>query len=187
MLDLPAGAESAPTDRLNAAVGLTVALLAAFMALAQLKDDNIVQAMQQAQADRVDHWGFYQARNLRQEIAESTVAQLEATGQGDGATARRYRELAADMDAKKQRLRAQAEDAERRYATLARRDDQFDLCDGLLAVALAMLAVTALVRQWTLFAAAMLPSALGVGMGLAGLAGWDWRPEVLARLLTWLA
>lgn len=30
-----------------------------------------------AQADRIDTWAFYQARNVRAEIAKSTVAQLK--------------------------------------------------------------------------------------------------------------
>ena len=58
-------------------VALTVALLATFLGVCKVKDDNIVQAMQQAQADRLDQWSFYQARNIREEIAKSTVTQLE--------------------------------------------------------------------------------------------------------------
>src|SRR5258706_19265 len=54
--------------RLNAAVAITVAVLATFMGICKVKDDNIVQAMQQAQADKVDHWSYYQARNVRQEV-----------------------------------------------------------------------------------------------------------------------
>jgi hypothetical protein len=36
---------------LNTCVAITVALLATFMGVCKVKDDNIVQAMQQAQAD----------------------------------------------------------------------------------------------------------------------------------------
>ena len=38
--------------RLNTWVAITVALLATFMGICKVKDDNIVQAMQQAQADK---------------------------------------------------------------------------------------------------------------------------------------
>jgi hypothetical protein len=44
---------------LNPAVAITVALLATFMGICKVKDDNIVQGMQQAQADKVDHWSYY--------------------------------------------------------------------------------------------------------------------------------
>ena len=66
-------------SRLNAWVAITVALLATFMGICKVKDDNIVQAMQQAQADKIDHWSFYQARNIRQEIAQASLAQLAIT------------------------------------------------------------------------------------------------------------
>src|SRR5439155_13871012 len=62
--------------RLNSWVAITVALLATFMGICKVKDDNIVQAMQQAQADKLDHWAFYQARNIRQEIAQAELTQL---------------------------------------------------------------------------------------------------------------
>src|ERR1700745_1779372 len=61
---------------INPAVAVSVALLATFMGICKVKDDNIVQAMQQAQADKIDHWGYYQARNIREEVARSTLVQL---------------------------------------------------------------------------------------------------------------
>ncbi len=42
--------------RLNTIVAITVALLATFMGIGKVKDDNIVQAMQQAQADKIDNY-----------------------------------------------------------------------------------------------------------------------------------
>jgi Domain of unknown function (DUF4337) len=57
-IDLVADASEAHAaqSRLNTRVAVTVALLATFMGVCKVKDDNIVQAMQQAQADRIDHW-----------------------------------------------------------------------------------------------------------------------------------
>lgn len=63
----PDGRAAAKSRRLNAAVAISVALLASFMGICKLKDDHIVQAMQQAQTDELDHWAFCQARNLREE------------------------------------------------------------------------------------------------------------------------
>src|SRR5438093_12693197 len=61
---------------LNTLVAISVALLATFMGICKVKDDNIVQAMQQAQADKLDHWSFYQARNIRQEVAQAELTPL---------------------------------------------------------------------------------------------------------------
>src|SRR5438046_10468598 len=68
--------------RLSTRVAITVALLATFLGVSKVKDDNIVQAMQQAQADKLDHWNFYQARNIRQEVAAASVAQLKLAAAG---------------------------------------------------------------------------------------------------------
>jgi len=181
------------SSHLNATVAITVAVLATFMGICKVKDDNLVQAMQQAQADKLDHWSFYQARNLRQEIAEATTLQLElarpaAAGASQAAAydqaIERYRQLSADQARKKDALKTQAEDDQRRYDALNYRDDQFDLCDALAAIAIAMLAVTALTQLWALYWVALVPTGFGVLMGLAGLTGWALHPEALVRLLS---
>ena len=178
--------------RLNAAVAVMVALLATFMGICKVKDDNIVQAMQQAQADRLDHWSYYQARNVRQDLAEATVVQLElaklsaapAAVPGYDAAISRFRDLGRDQAQKRAILKEQAEADQKTYDALNYRDDQFDLCDALLAIAISMLAVTALTRSWALFWAAMVPTAFGVLMGVAGLAGLPIHPGALIRLLS---
>jgi hypothetical protein len=178
--------------RLNAAVAITVAVLATFMGICKVKDDNIVQGMQQAQADKLDHWAFYQARNLRQEVAEATATQLELARAGAPATQAtaydaaitKYRMLAQEQATKKNELKAQAEQDQATYDALNYRDDQFDLSDALIAIAIAMLAVTALTRLWALYWAALLPTAFGVIMGVAGLTGLHIHPDVLVKLLS---
>jgi hypothetical protein len=178
--------------RLNAVVAVTVAVLATFMGICKVKDDNIVQAMQQAQADKLDHWAFYQARNLRQEIAESTVVQLElarsvapaASTAGYDTAIARYRTLADEQAKKKAELGAQAEQDQKTYDALNFRDDQFDLSDALIAIAIAMLAVTALTQLWSLYWASLVPTAFGLLMGIAGLTGLAIHPDVLVRLLS---
>src|SRR3954463_9357572 len=62
--------------KLNQFVAITIALLSTFMGICKVKDDNIVQAMQQAQADKLDHWAFYQSRNQREEVAQAALVQL---------------------------------------------------------------------------------------------------------------
>jgi formate dehydrogenase maturation protein FdhE len=177
---------------LNTYVAITVALLATFAGLCKVKDDNIVQAMQQAQADKIDHWSFYQARNLRQEIAEATVAQLEAasTGQPAAVQARyapaiaRYRALATDQATKKLELMKQAAEDQRTYDALNFHDDQFDLSDALTALAISLLALTSLTHKRWLFGVALVATALGVLMGMAGLFGWPIHPDAISRLLS---
>jgi len=71
-----------PMESATAAAALAVALLATFLGVCKVKDDNIVQAMQQAQADKIDQWNFHQARNIREEIAKATVTELQLAEAG---------------------------------------------------------------------------------------------------------
>ncbi len=178
--------------RLNTWVALTVAILATFMAVCKIKDDNICQAMQQAQADRVDHWGFYQARNMREEVAKATLAQLTLAAANVPASQQpayaseiaKYAALVKDEDTKKKDVMAQAQDDEKTYNALNFHDDQFDLSDALLAIAISLLALTALTHKRWLYFVALVPTAFGVLMGLAGLLGWQIHPDVLTNLLS---
>lgn len=184
--------EEAREKRLNAAVAITVALLATFLGICKVKDDNIVQAMQQAQADKLDHWAFYQSRNLRQEVAEATLAELTLAQAGAAPLLApgyqkaidKYSALAQDEATKKAALRAQADADQKAYDALNYRDDQFDLSDALIAIAISMLAVTALTGLWPLYWAAMVPMASGVLMGVAGLAALPIHPDALVQLLS---
>jgi len=179
-------------SRLNARVALTVALLATFMGICKVKDDNIVQAMQQAQADKIDHWAFYQARNIRQDVAQSELTALTLQRRTAAAADRaavdsgiaRYQALVKDQAVKKDSLRLQAAQDQKTYDSLNYRDDQFDLSDALLALAISLLAVTSLTRKEWLFWVAMIPTVLGTLMGLAGLLGLPLHPDAIARLLS---
>lgn len=179
-------------SRLNPAVAVTVALIATFMGICKVKDDNIVQAMQQAQADKIDHWAFYQARNLREEVANATLIQLRlqsadrqpAQQAGYQAAIARYEAIAADQAKKKEALRVQAGQDQQTYDALNFRDDQFDLSDALLAIAISLLAISSLTQLWWLYVLSLVPAGFGVLMGLSGLAGWSFHPGGLIRLLS---
>ncbi len=178
--------------RLSTWVAITVALLATFLGVCKVKDDNVVQAMQQAQADKLDHWNFYQARNIRQEVAAATAAQLRlaaagappAQQEGYRVAIASYEGLIVDQAKKKEELRLQAEQDQKTYDTLNYRDDQFDLSDALIALAISLLALTALTHKAWLYWLALLPTVGGVVMGLAGLLGWHLHPDALSHLLS---
>ena len=190
--DLIEQAAEARAARLNATVAITVAVLATFMGICKVKDDNIVQGMQQAQVDKLDYWAYFQARTIRADVAEAAATQLalaQAAAPADKAAAYEpaiatYRAKQADQLKKRDELCALAEQAQDTYATLNRRDDQFDLSDALLAIAIALLAVTALTKLWPLYLVAMVPTGFGVLMGVAGLADLTIHPNMLFRLLS---
>jgi len=177
---------------LNAWVAVTIALLATFMGICKVKDDNIVQNMQQAQATKVDEWGHYQAKNTQQKVFEQMAAQskiLAAMAQGD-AKAMAVKQVAFNlseakrMSDEKAAAKGNAEQSDKDYNDQNFHDDQFDLSDASLSIAIAMLALTSLTQKKWLFLVALFPTVFGVVMGLSGLMGWHVHPDALIKLLS---
>ena len=176
--------------RLNNLVAVTVVILTVFMAISKTKDDNINQAMQKAKADAVDAWAEYQFARVKLHVDENGLNQLrlvETSGQIDKAVAAKQ---AAEYDAdikkyqdRSKETKAKAEKLEAEYDRLNFRDDQFDISDVFLSIAVAVSAVAALVDSFALLYFAWSSGALGMFFGIAGFAGLGFRPEWLAQLL----
>jgi predicted nucleic acid-binding protein len=183
--------ETNARDRLNNWIAISVALLAAFMAITKVKDDNIVQAMLQAKTDAVDTWSEYQAKRIKHHLLElgrdQTVA-LRATAPQAAAQldeqVKHYESEIARYQDEETELQDKARAFEKQYDALNFRDDQFDLSDAFLSVALAMLAVTALTRKKWLLWTSLVFGGFGFIMGLAGLIGWKIHPDWLTKLLS---
>jgi DNA repair ATPase RecN len=186
---LERGAES----RLHSIVALSVAIAATFMAICNVKDGNIVQAMSQDQANAVDQWSYYQAKGMKENLAEAMLDQL--TLQRDLVTDPRqiaridqkivsYRAQIKKYADEKAAIRKQAEDFQKQYDALNVHDDQFDMSEACLSVALALFGVTALTKKRWLFAFASVFMFFGFLFGLAGFCGWSLHPDFLARLLS---
>jgi len=185
--------EKQKSDRLNSWVAVAIALLAAFMGICSIKDGNIVQNMQQSQAKSIDTWNYYQAKNIREDIYKATADQLRVQGaqqsapQASAAFAKKaneYEQLANKEKNDKGDLKTQAEGFDKDYDKYNFHDDQFDLSDATLSLAISLLAVTALTKKRWLFAIAMIPAVFGIIMGLSGLFGWNFHPNALINPLT---
>ena len=191
--DLRQSAEEASESKsfLNATVAVTIAVIATFMGLCKVKDDNICQAMQQAQAKSIDQWSYYQASNTQAKDAYGFADQMKLTGLLASGEAKKfaqerekfYRAEGKRHLEKKDSIKKEAEGAQADYDRLNYKDDQFDLSDALLAISISLLAVTSLTQKKFLFWIAMVPTVCGVVMGLAGLCGWSIHSDFLAKLL----
>ena len=95
-----------------------------------------------------------------------------------------YQKIASEQAEKKKVQQSDADKADKTYNELNYHDDQFDLSDAMLALAISLLAVTALTQKRWLFVLAMFPTVFGVVMGLAGLLGWHIHPDSLTKLLS---
>jgi hypothetical protein len=188
--------EKSKDSQLNAIVAALVAITATFSALCNVKDGNVVQAMQEAQAKSVDAWAYYQAKSTKQSIAENMVdgltLQRDTGGAGLSAEARaliekkivEYTAKAKQYEKEKGEIKEQAEGYQRTYDSLNIHDDQFDMAEASLSISIALLGVTALThKRWLLFivGAFML---FGLVLGVAGFWKLNLHPDFLARLLT---
>lgn len=188
-IELPTTGESdASRDSFNNFIAVAVALISAFMAISKIKDDNIVQAMQKAQAETVDYWNEYQARRQRQFGMELAIEQARATAPMTPELEAKLGEWRKQADAFKARAEessAKAKQRDKDYNDGNTRDDLFDLSDAMLSIALALFAVTALTRVRWLFGLASAAGIGGVVFSLAGFNGWTWlHPDWLVAILS---
>jgi hypothetical protein len=185
--------ERASESRLNSIIAALVAIAATFMALCNVKDGNIVQGMAQAQANAVDQWSYYQAKGMKQNLAEATLdeLQLQRTMLTDpkfapmlDAKIAVYEKQVKKYEKEKIDIRANAEGQQKEYDRLNLHDDQFDMSDACLSVAIALFGVTALTKKrWLLFLASLFMF-FGVLFGLAGFFAWGLHPDFLAKFLS---
>lgn len=176
----------AKDKRLNRRVAITVVVLSVFTGLCNIKDGNIVQAMEQSQASSVDLWNEYQATKTKQHLAETSRAQIAAVAPDPAKVAPIVKGLDADIakyKAEAPRLAEQARAQSAQYDALNVHDDQFDASDAAIATAISIAAVSALAESGWLLAVAWVFGAFGLFMGLCGFAGLGFHPEVLSTLL----
>lgn len=178
--------------RLNAMVAITVAILATFMGICKVKDDNIVQQMQQDQANKIDYFAWVQAKKTREKLSEGHLDDLQLRLATASAVEKPIleKQLAStqtyitEEKGEIKKLEEQAKGFEDDYNSWNVHDDQFDMSDAALAIAISLLALTSLTQKRWLFGVAMAPTVFGVLLGLAGLFHWTWlHPNAFAKFL----
>ncbi|WP_375195023.1 DUF4337 domain-containing protein [Sphingobium sp.] len=178
----------AKDKRLNRMVAVTVVLLSVFAGLCNIKDGNIVQAMDQAQSSSVDSWSQYQATKTKLHLAQDSRTMLAVVA--NGAPTEQARPALAKLDgeiAKYQseapKLAQQAKGYRQDYDALNIHDDQFDASEALISTAISLAAVAALCESMGLLFASWAFGASGLFMGVCGFAGWGFHPDLLSNFL----
>lgn len=187
--------EQARESRLHSWIALLVAITATFMALSSVKAGNVGQGMAEAQANMVNSWSYFQAKSTKQALAEATLAQLTVQRDLGAATMapatlaqlddriKKYQANVARYEVEKNEIKTTAEGHQKEYARLGIHDDQFDLSDAALSVAIALLGITALTMKRWLLAFGIAFMLFGFFFGIAGFLGLDVHPELLTSWL----
>ena len=182
--------EHAAEDRFNRGAALLIATMAAVLAVGGLGGGNATDDMIVSNIRASDTWAFYQAKNVRQTAYEIEVAELEtrlpgATGAARAAIEARladYRATVAryddepDPDAPadplrgegKKQLMAQAQAFEAARDVAAAKDDNFDLAEVALQLALVLGSVAILATNRAILTASAVLGALGSVLTLNG-------------------
>jgi hypothetical protein len=183
-------------SKLNTAIAVLVSITATFIAMCNVKDGNIGQAMAQAQASSIDAWAYYQAKGTKQHLAESMVDELTiqrdllpgaASPEAHALLDRKIAEYAARAklyESEKAKIKQSAEGFQSEYDRLNFHDDQFDMADATLSLSIALLGVTALTRKRWLFVVGAAFALFGMALGISGFLGYGFHPDVLAKLLS---
>lgn len=182
-------------SHLNAIVAVLVAVSATFMAVCNVKDGNIVQGMEQAQARSIDSWAYFQAKGTKLNLAEQMVDQLQFERELSRNTSpesralfdtkiKDYQHKITNYELEKSQIRRDAEAATQEYDRLNFRDDQFDAAEACLSISIALFGVTALTQKRWLLGLGVGLAALGCALGLSGFLGLNFHPAFLARILS---
>ena len=177
-------------DRFNRGAALLIAVMAAVLAVGGLGGGNATDDMIISNIRASDTWAFYQAKNVRQTMYEIEVADLESrlpleTGADRAALEARIAEYKATVaryddepdpeapadplrgEGKKQ-LMAQAEAFEAARDVAVAKDDNFDLAEVALQLALVLGSVAILAGNRAVLTVSGLLGALGALLTLNG-------------------
>jgi len=176
--------EQAGKSWINSRVALFVAITATFMALCNVKDGNIVQAMSQAQAHAIDAWSYFQAKSTKESIAENTLEILKLQNNaGNNDIIKKYEEQVSRYEKEKAAIKTQAEAFQKEYDDINLFDDQFDMTDALLTISIAMFGITSLTqKKWLLYFAGAV-SLTGILLGITAFLKISLHSDLVSKIL----
>jgi hypothetical protein len=176
--------EQSTRNKINSRVALFVAIIATFMALCNVKDGNIVQAMSQAQANAINAWSYFEAKSTKQSITEKSLELLKAENKPNSqALIKSYEEQVARYEKEKNEISAEAKGYQKQYDDINLFDDQFDMTDALLTIAIAMLGITSLTqKKWLLYFSGIV-GLIGIILGLAAFMKISLHSDFISKIL----
>jgi len=176
--------EGAGKSKINSKVAIFVAITATFMALCNVKDGNIVQAMSQAQAHAIDAWSYFQAKSTKQAIAENSLKLFRMQNSATTIQVEKgFEDEISRYEKEKAEIKKQAEGFQKEYDDINLFDDQFDMTDALLTISIAMFGITSLTqKRWLLYFASAV-SLVGVILGLTAFMGISLHSSFLSKIL----
>lgn len=163
--ELREAAEKAREDNSLAAVSLTMAVLAVFVAVVSLLGHRAHTEEVVLQARSSDQWAYYQAKNIRQHEDELFVA----ANNGVAPDVRdKYSQEAERYKKEKEEIQEKALDLEREVALERKRADRYDLAEVFLEIGLVITSITLLSGRRIFWHLGIVLSVVGVVVAVIG-------------------
>jgi len=171
-------------SRINSKVAIFVAITATFMALCNVKDGNIVQAMSQVQAHAIDAWSYFQAKSTKEAIAENSLKLFKLQNPAANVQVEKnFEDEINRYEKEKAEIKKQAEGFQKEYDDINLFDDQFDMTDAFLTISIAMFGITSLTqKKWLLYFASAV-SLLGIILGLTAFMKISLHSDLVSKIL----
>jgi hypothetical protein len=165
--ELQEQAEKAREDKSLAAVSLTMAVLAVFVAVASLLGHRAHTEEVVLQAKSSDQWAYFQAKSIREHEDELFGDLAAAVASNDAGTMTKFREKATQESERykhdKEEIQEEARKLEQEVATERNRADLFDLAEVFLEIGLVVTSITLLSGRRVFWH-------LGIVLGVVGMA-----------------
>lgn len=171
-------------SNINSRVAIFVALTATFMALCNIKDGNIVQNMQLAQANGVSAWDHYQAKSTKEALATNTIELMQTIKvKVSDSDMKVLKQRVQHYESDKEAIKKEAEGYQKEYDHLNMFDDQFDMTEALLSISISLFGITALTqKRWLLYFGATL-ALIGLILGICAFLGINLHSDFISKIL----
>jgi hypothetical protein len=171
--ELQENAEHGSHEPALAAVTVTMAVLAVFVAATSLMGHRAHTEELLHQTKATDQWAYYQAKDIRRRNYELFIDELSVFSLQNGEQAAKLKEkytkeVERYKDEQKD-IQAEAKNAEMEVSIEQRRADRFDLGEVMLEAALVICSITLLTRKKIYWQIGLVLGAAGVVIAAAGL------------------
>jgi Domain of unknown function (DUF4337) len=165
--------------QLDTLAAITAVIAVAILTVVQIKAGSVSSEALSAQGEMINNFNWFQARQIRQLVADATAVQLELAAREASpalratleAKARKFAVIAMQQNARKGEQRDNGAAAEARFKRLSAQSAQFDLAQAILTVSVAMFALVALTDKLWLYFFALVALSAGVVLGALAFLG----------------
>jgi hypothetical protein len=170
--ELRENAEKAREDRSLAAVSLTMAVLAVFVAVVSLLGHRAHTEEVVLQAKSSDQWAYYQAKSIREHEDDLFADFAAAAGVSNAGAMAKFKEKSAQESERYKHDKAEIQDEARKLEAEVlmeeRRADRYDLAEVFLEIGLVITSITLLSGRRIFWHLGIVLSVVGVVVAVMG-------------------